>query len=44
MGPSLDVMDETHSDSNEDLGVRVFGGDAYWVGVMGQLISTVSMK
>lgn len=36
MGPSLDVMDEPHTDGREDLGVRVFGGNAYWVGVMGQ--------
>lgn len=36
LGPSLDVMDEPHTDGREDLGVRVFGGDPYWVGVMGQ--------
>ncbi len=36
LGPSLDVMDEPHTDGREDLGVQVFGGDPYWVGVMGQ--------
>lgn len=36
LGPSLDVMDEPHTDGREDLGVQVFGGDPYWVGKMGQ--------
>lgn len=36
LGPSLDVMDEPHTDGREDLGVRVFGGDPYWVGEMGR--------
>lgn len=34
LGPSLDVL-ETPSDSGSDLGVRVFGGDPFWVGEMG---------
>jgi len=36
LGPSLDVLDVLHSESTEDLGTRTFGGDPYWVGVMGQ--------
>ena len=34
-GPSLDVLDITYSEGNENLGVRTFGGDPYWVGEMG---------
>ena len=33
LGPSLDVLDKPHA---ADAGVNVFGGDPYWVGVMGQ--------
>ncbi|TLN05740.1 hypothetical protein FDZ74_13355, partial [bacterium] len=36
LSPSLNVMDEPHTDGREDLGVRVFGGDPYWVGEMGK--------
>jgi beta-N-acetylhexosaminidase len=36
IGPSLDVIDTPQIDSGEDLGVRTFGGDPYWVGKMGQ--------
>jgi beta-N-acetylhexosaminidase len=35
-GPSLDVLDLPQIDSGEDMGVRTFGGDPYWVGKMGQ--------
>ncbi len=36
LGPSLDVLEVSNSDSGGDLGVRTFGGDPFWVGVMGQ--------
>ena len=35
LGPSLDVLDNPSPESLGDLGVRTFGGDAYWVGQMG---------
>jgi beta-N-acetylhexosaminidase len=35
VGPSLDVL-ETPRPDGKDLGSRVFGGDPYWVGRMGQ--------
>ncbi len=35
LGPSLDVL-ETPRPDGTDLGTRVFGGDPYWVGVMGE--------
>jgi beta-N-acetylhexosaminidase len=35
-GPSLDVLNEVSSDTGQNLGTRTFGGDPYWVGVMGQ--------
>lgn len=35
-GPSLDVLDITYNESGDDLGVRTFGGDSYWVGEMGK--------
>lgn len=35
-GPSLDVIDSARVENTEDLGVRSFGGDPYWVGKMGQ--------
>ncbi|PKN90183.1 MAG: hypothetical protein CVU45_03875, partial [Chloroflexi bacterium HGW-Chloroflexi-7] len=35
-GPSLDVLNVVKSDTSEDLGVRTFGGDPYWVAEMGQ--------
>jgi beta-N-acetylhexosaminidase len=36
LGPSLDVLDTPQMDNGEDLGVRTFGGDPYWVGKMGE--------
>ncbi len=35
LGPSLDVLDIIYSEGKENLGVRTFGGDSYWVGEMG---------
>jgi len=35
LGPSLDVL-QTPRPQGTDLGTRVFGGDPYWVGLMGQ--------
>lgn len=35
-GPSLDVLDVVKTDTGEDLGVRTFGGDPYWVAEMGK--------
>ncbi len=34
-GPSLDVLENPSPTPNNDLGVNVFGGDPYWVSVMG---------
>jgi beta-N-acetylhexosaminidase len=34
LGPSLDVLDSPRTEGGLDLGVRTFGGDPYWVGVM----------
>jgi beta-N-acetylhexosaminidase len=36
LGPSLDVLENPAPYSQSDLGVRTFGGDPYWVGLMGQ--------
>jgi len=36
IGPSLDVLETPRPASDSDLGTRSFGGDPYWVGVMGQ--------
>ena len=36
LGPSLDVLEEPGIGSPGDLGVQTFGGDPYWVSVMGQ--------
>lgn len=36
IGPSLDVLDNISVSGGEDLGVRTFGGDPYWVGQMGK--------
>ena len=36
LGPSLDVLEATYSEDGGDLGVRTFGGDPFWVGLMGQ--------
>lgn len=42
IGPSLDVLVELQLVGSGDVGVRTFGGDPYWVGVLGQsLISGV---
>ena len=35
LGPSLDVLENPSPTPNNDLGVNVFGGDPYWVSVMG---------
>ncbi|MBI3159403.1 MAG: hypothetical protein HYZ26_07380 [Chloroflexi bacterium] len=35
-GPSLDVLEDPNPERAGDLGVRSFGGDPYWVGIMGQ--------
>jgi beta-N-acetylhexosaminidase len=35
-GPSLDVLDSVRTVDSEDLGVRTFGGDPFWVGEMGK--------
>jgi len=35
-GPSLDVLDLVRTDIGEDLGVRTFGGDPYWVSQFGK--------
>lgn len=35
-GPSLDVLDTIPGEDAQDLSVRTFGGDPYWVGLMGQ--------
>ncbi len=34
-GPSLDVLETPNSSPTNDLGASVFGGDPYWVSVMG---------
>jgi len=36
LGPSLDVLESPRPGSASDLGIRSFGGDPYWVGLMGQ--------
>lgn len=36
LGPSLDVLEVPQPGETNDLGVRAFGGDPYWVGRMGQ--------
>jgi len=36
LGPSLDVLDAPNPSARSDLGTRVFGGDSFWVGKMGQ--------
>jgi beta-N-acetylhexosaminidase len=35
LGPSLDVLDSARTVDSEDMNVRLFGGDPYWVGQMG---------
>lgn len=36
LGPSLDVLENPTPGDPSDLGVRTFGGDPYWVGLMGR--------
>ncbi len=36
LGPSLDVLESQFSEGNNDLGVRTFGGDPFWVAEMGE--------
>ncbi|MGH2523451.1 MAG: glycoside hydrolase family 3 N-terminal domain-containing protein, partial [Anaerolineales bacterium] len=36
LGPSLDVLENPRPQGPGDLGTRVFGGDPFWVGMMGQ--------
>ena len=36
LGPSLDVLETPRPESTGDPGVRVFGGEPFWVGQMGQ--------
>jgi beta-N-acetylhexosaminidase len=36
LGPSLDVVESPNPSARSDLGTRVFGGDPFWVGEMGQ--------
>ena len=36
LGPALDVLESPNPESPGDLGTRSFGGDPYWVGLMGQ--------
>ena len=36
LGPSLEVLENPRPESAGDLGVRVFGGEPFWVGQMGQ--------
>jgi beta-N-acetylhexosaminidase len=40
LGPSLDVLQTSYSESGGDLGIRSFGGDPFWVGEMGQAFIT----
>lgn len=40
LGPSLDVVDAPNPAARSDLGTTVFGGDPYWVGVMGKAYIT----
>jgi beta-N-acetylhexosaminidase len=36
LGPSLDVLNDPRPTGRGDIGVRVFGGDPYWVGQLGR--------
>ena len=36
LGPVLDVLAEPSSSQRGDIGVRAFGGDPYWVGLLGR--------
>ena len=36
LGPSLDILGDPRLGGPDDLGVRSFGGDPYWVGALGE--------
>jgi beta-N-acetylhexosaminidase len=36
LGPSVDVLNDPRPTGRGDIGVRAFGGDPFWVGVMGR--------
>ncbi len=36
LGPNLDVLHDPRPTGRGDIGIRVFGGDPYWVGQMGR--------
>jgi len=36
IGPSLDILGDPRLGGPQDLGVRSFGGDPYWVGLLGE--------
>jgi beta-N-acetylhexosaminidase len=36
LGPTVDVLSNPRPTGKGDIGVRSFGGDPYWVGIMGQ--------
>ncbi len=40
IGPSLDVLENPNPQNPADLGTQTFGGDPYWVGLMGQAYTT----
>lgn len=40
LGPNLDVLENPTPNNTADLGVRAFGGDPYWVGLMGKAYTT----
>ncbi len=40
LGPSLDVVESPDPAARSDLGIRVFGGDPFWVGEMGRAYVT----
>ncbi len=40
LGPGLDVLENPTPNNAADLGVRSFGGDPYWVGLMGKAYTT----
>jgi beta-N-acetylhexosaminidase len=40
LGPSLDVLEDPRPEGPGDLGVRTFGGDPFWVSLMGEAYIT----
>ncbi|MEW6567394.1 MAG: glycoside hydrolase family 3 N-terminal domain-containing protein [Chloroflexota bacterium] len=40
LGPSLDVLEDPRPEGPGDLGVRTFGGDPYWVSLLGEAYIT----